>query len=336
MKDKVIVLIDANNLAYRNYFGVRGLKTKKGFPTNMIYGVLSSLKMIARRFKPDSTVVVWDARGKTVRHRYCEKLVKGGIYERPYKAGRKKTDEFKREFYPQQKILKAMLLLAGFKQYSGFRSEKGGLYEADDMINSLSKLYLQRYHGETGQVVLISSDEDYYQCLTSVDKSTKMQVVVARPSSGGDGFVMVDSLVFQKEWGIMPDQYVDVCALTGDSSDNIEGIPGIGVVTALKIVKEYPYIYPSLVKALKRGKTILTKSVTKKLIKSKHKIKHNLRLKTMADFSEEIQPIDRLLTRMAREYLNLRVLKHLFELYEIEAIQPSDLLECNRSLIFKR
>ena len=331
-KRKKILLVDANNLAYRNYYGVQGLSTRKGFPTNMIYGFITSLISMARKFKPYKTIIVWDGKQKTWRHRYCDELVEKGIYEHGYKFGRVRDKEFERTFFPQKRVLRHILQCAGFVQFIGFGDIDGKIYEADDVIGSLA-----RHYGDSVEsrvvIIIVSGDKDFYQCVGYIRGDRRYgRVVLARPSAKEDGFTIVTRKSIRKETGLSPYQLIGVGAIMGDGSDNIEGVPGIGPVIATKIMKERRGLYSGVLPALERGEIIVSAGVTKKLMESKNKLLPNFELKRIVT-TFQIGEWLSCLEHIAVEDMDYKEVKKLFKRCEIEAIEAVDLMECNRHLL---
>jgi len=201
--DKVIV-IDGNGLAYRSYFGMRDLATSRGQPTHAIYGFLRTLLAILAE-EDAAVIVAFDAPGPTFRHERFE----------AYKAGRAPTPE---DLPSQIAVIKRLLDLLGVP-----RREVPGL-EADDLIGTIAR----RCAALGYRVDVVTSDADALQL---VDQ----RVRVRNPDrSGAMGPEDVES-----RYGVTPAQWVDYRALTGDSSDNLPGVRGIGPVAARTLLQRY-------------------------------------------------------------------------------------------------
>ncbi len=199
-----VVVVDGHGLAYRSYFGVRDLSTSRGQPTNAIYGFVRSLLKVLNE-NGAAVVVAFDAPAPTFRHeRYQD-----------YKAGRAPTPDD----LPQQiDVIKRLLDLLGVA-----RIEVPGL-EADDLIGTIALRCDDRgYHVE-----IVTSDRDALQLVRD-------SVRVRNPDRS-------DSLgpaEVEERYGVTPQQWVDYRALTGDSSDNLPGVKGIGPVAARKLLRRY-------------------------------------------------------------------------------------------------
>lgn len=134
-----------------------------------------------------------------------------------YKKKKEERDlEELKVFWQQEALMKRLLDEMGIPRinYSG--------YEADDVIATLAKGLSQ-----TGQkVVIVGVDKDFYQLLSS-------NVVMYNPVKR----IVIDSTVLEEKNGFCPKESATIQALTGDASDNVPGIPGVGIKTAIKLVR---------------------------------------------------------------------------------------------------
>ena len=200
------VLVDGNALAYRSYFALKRLSTSTGVPTNAVYGFVRALLDLMRAAGPEAQVAVaFDAPGRTSRaEEYPE-----------YKAQRAPmpTD------LPQQLgVIKHLLDLLGVP-----RIEKSGT-EADDLLATLTA----RAVGAGRRVELVTSDRDVLQLVSD-------KVSVRSP----DSRKLIGPAEVEAKYGVRPDQWVDYRALTGDASDNIPGVAGIGPTAARNLLQHY-------------------------------------------------------------------------------------------------
>src|SRR5690625_393824 len=207
-----LVLIDGNSIIYRAFFALPLLNNDKGVYTNAVYGFTTMLLKILEAEKPTHMLVAYDAGKTTFRHdRYKE-----------YKGGRQKTPGELSEQFPLTKELLDAFQIPHYEL---------ALYEADDIIGTLAK----EGRDQSWDIKVISGDQDLLQLVSetvTVDLTKK-------------GISEVDSYTpdFMKEkMGLAPDQIIDLKALMGDSSDNIPGVPGVGIKTATKLLKEYETI----------------------------------------------------------------------------------------------
>lgn len=204
-KIPVIALVDGSNYIYRAFYAIPLLTNSKGFPTNAIYGFTNMLLKLFRDLQPDYAVVVFDLKGPTLRH---EEFA-------DYKATRKPMPD---DLIPQIPFIKDVV-----RGLSVAVLEQQGI-EADDLIGTLTVRA-----GMLGwKTVLVSGDKDLMQLInenvmmtdTMKDKTYDVEAV-------------------RERFGVGPDKVVEILGLTGDTSDNIPGIPGIGPKTAQRLIEEY-------------------------------------------------------------------------------------------------
>jgi len=208
MKKKMII-IDGNSLVYRTFYGVRPMTSKKGVPTNAIYGFANILLNLLEKQKPDYIGVAFDEKKPTFRHDQFE----------AYKAGRLKMPE---ELQTQLPLLYKMLDLLDIRRIS----IEG--YEADDLIGTIAKCY----SAEGIDVHIVTGDRDAFQL---VDENIK----VLFTKKGISDVDTMDEAEIQNVYGIKPRDLIEVKALMGDKSDNIPGVAGVGEKTALKLIQEF-------------------------------------------------------------------------------------------------
>lgn len=207
-----LFLLDAYALIYRAYYAM--IKSprynSKGVNTSAIMGFVNTLEEVLRKEAPTHIGVVFDPHGPTFRHK---------VYKQ-YKAQREETPEVIKESVP---IIKSIL-----EAYNIPIIEVPG-FEADDVIGTLSK-----QADEMGiKTYMMTSDKDYYQLVTN-------NISIFKPKYGESGFLVMTPSMVKELYGISDaKQIIDLLALTGDSSDNIPGCPGIGPKTAQKLISEF-------------------------------------------------------------------------------------------------
>jgi 5'-3' exonuclease len=210
------LIIDGNNLAIRSAFANEELSSQNGIPTGVHYGVFQSLITLREKFPSHQMLVVWDGKSKRRMEESTEGVSKG-LIKSAYKENRDRDDQPQPllDFYEQAPFLKKGIDQTGIPQI------RIHSFEADDIAASYAKQL-------DGEVVLVTSDKDYYQLLSE-------DIMV------WDGMKdkMITETVFKEKYGITPEQHIDVGALMGDSGDNIFGIPGWGEKTALKAIQEH-------------------------------------------------------------------------------------------------
>ena len=200
-----LFLIDGSNYVYRAYYAIRELSNSKGFPTNAIYGFTTMLLKLLRDWKPQYIAVVFDLKGPTFRHEAFE----------AYKATRRPT--------PDDLILQIPYIKDIIRGFSIPVLERQGL-EADDIIGTLAR----KYADKNIKTVIVSGDKDMMQLIS-------------------DNIMMIDTMkdktydveAVKERFGVNPEKVIEILGLTGDQSDNIPGVPGIGPKTAQRLIEEF-------------------------------------------------------------------------------------------------
>ena len=200
-----LVLVDGSSYLYRAFHALPPLTTSTGQPVGAIRGVISMLNKLADSTGAERMVVVFDASGKTFRDdMYAE-----------YKANREKMpDELREQIEPLHSIIRAL----------GFPLLAVPGVEADDVIGTLAK-----QAEAAGEEVLISTgDKDLAQLVTD-------QVTLVNTMSDS----ILTPIGVEEKFGVPPERMIDFLALTGDSVDNVPGIPKCGLKTAAKWLNAY-------------------------------------------------------------------------------------------------
>ena len=203
---KKLLVIDGNSILNRAFYGIRLLTNKDGLYTNAIYGMATIVERHISHIAPDYCAVAFDLKAPTFRH----KMYDG------YKAQRKGMPE---ELAVQLPYAKKCM------EYMGCRVLSLEGYEADDILGTLSA-YAE---AEGVKSYVLTGDRDSLQLI-----SDNTNVLLAKTKETLD----MGRGEFRATYGIDPEQFVDVKALMGDSSDNIPGVAGIGEKTALKLIAE--------------------------------------------------------------------------------------------------
>jgi len=214
------LLIDGHNLIYKAAH-VYKTTTRDGQPTGIIFGFLDQF-IAARSVFPDFLpLVVWDGGAKD-RHEIAAAAMAAGYIPDGYKANRhrEEIDPVKMSIDEQMPQLRRLLSFTDVPQIW-----RDG-YEADDVIAS----YCKTLKSEGLTILCLTPDHDYYQLL-----GDKILLVTRH---GGEQKI-TDAEDFRATHGISPSQWVDVGALCGDDGDNIHGVPGCGLETALKLIRKY-------------------------------------------------------------------------------------------------
>ena len=235
-----LMLIDGHSILNRAFYAIPPLTAPDGTPTGAIYGFLNIMFKFIDEEKPNKLIVAFDRSEPTFRHeKYKE-----------YKGTRKSMDHDLRVQVPLIKdVLKSMNITI---------AEKPG-YEADDIIGTLSK----RMSANGEKVVIVSGDKDLLQLLDD-------NITMKNPKTRA-GKTTVDTYTpaeLYEEYGVTPEEFVDLKALMGDTSDNIPGAKGIGPKTAMPLIAEYHTVE----NLLDHIDDIKSKSTAKKLTESKDNI----------------------------------------------------------------
>jgi 5'-3' exonuclease len=207
-----LLLIDGHYYLYRSFFAIRGLTNSRGEPTNAIYGFLKALRKMVADLKPELGAVIWDQ----------------GLPDRrtSLQAGYKRhRPEMPLDMRSQEAWLQAKLPLTGFSSLSASNTE------ADDLIASYTRKAVEDGH----EVIIATNDKDILQL-------TSERVAIystAKADAGANGFALLGPKEIREKWGVDPRQIAEILALTGDSTDNIPGVPGVGAKTAAQLIRTY-------------------------------------------------------------------------------------------------
>ncbi|PFA70096.1 flap endonuclease [Bacillus sp. AFS015802] len=211
-KNEHLLLIDGMALLFRSFFAtaVTGqfMMNSKGLPTNGVQGFMKHLLMAADHVQPTHIIVCWDMGSQTFRNEVFN----------DYKSNRNAPPV---ELIPQFDLAKEVA--------EGFNLSNVGVvgYEADDCIGTLAKL-----HQPERKVSVLSGDQDLLQLLDD-----NIEIMLLKKGFGNYQTYTKD--IFLEERGITPQQFIDVKALMGDTSDGYPGVKGIGEKTALKLIQQY-------------------------------------------------------------------------------------------------
>jgi len=207
--EKSLFLLDGNSLINRAFYALPPLTSRRGEPTNAVYGLTMMLLRLMEDYRPDQILVAFDLSGPTFRHEQFEE----------YKAHRKPMPDDLRSQIP---IMKELLDKMGIQ-----RLELEG-FEADDLIGTAAKKGEQ----EGYQVYIVTGDRDAFQLVSP-------QTTVLFTKRGITETETVDEQGLRANYGLRPEQVIDLKGLMGDSSDNIPGVPGVGEKTARKLLETY-------------------------------------------------------------------------------------------------
>ena len=205
MAEKTLLLLDGHGYAYRAFFAIPKLTNSRSEPTNAVFGFLKMLHKLADDLQPTHWAVTWDAGLPQERLKVLE----------TYKAQRKPMpDDLRAQLPAIREVLDASRVVS---------LEQHG-YEADDVIASVC-----RWAGDA-RVWIASADKDLMQLVNNR---------VSGVRQAGKDNVLVDCDGVRERYGVPPGQMLDFLCLTGDSSDNIPGVPGVGGKTAARLLAQF-------------------------------------------------------------------------------------------------
>jgi len=213
-KLKKLFIIDGYAILYRAHYALirNPLITSYGFHTSALFGFTNQLIKIIKDENPDYLVCAFDSKEKTFRHK---------IYS-DYKANRPEMpEELQKQIPHLWELLDGMNIPV---------LRKPG-YEADDIIGTVTESVLDKKI----QSYIVSGDKDFMQLIND-------KIFLYTPGKRNSAPDIYDKDGVIKKWGLPPEKIIDLLALMGDSSDNVPGVAGVGVKTAVKLLKEYDNI----------------------------------------------------------------------------------------------
>ncbi len=229
---KKLFLIDGTALVYRSHFAFanKPLTNSQGRNVGTLFAYTGTLFRILEQETPDLIAVAFDRPEPTFRHEKYEE----------YKATREKTPDELVEQLPEIKEITHEIGIP-ILEHAG--------WEADDLIGTLA------IEGEKAgmDVFIVAGDKDFMQLVSD-------SVLIYNPKRSGGDVTIQDKDAVREKFGVDPGRVVDVLGLMGDSSDNVPGVPGIGLKTAVKLIREFGSIegvYDNLDKV--KGKSLKTK-----------------------------------------------------------------------------
>lgn len=259
MKKKIVIL-DSNAVIHRAYHALPPFTTADGMMVNAVYGYAKLLLKVIKDIKPDIVLAAFDVAGDTFRHNQFK----------AYKANRVAADQ---DLYDQIPLVKEMLeaIEIPILELSG--------YEADDIIGTIA----EQTSKTKNELIIVTGDMDTMQLV-------KPQISVYTLRKSINDTVIFDTEAVIAKYQICPDQVCDFKGLKGDPSDNIPGVPGIGDLRAVNLLKRFETLeniykfvdqYKQFEDIAKNNREALTKSIFENL-------KNN---KEQAFFSQELATI---------------------------------------------
>jgi DNA polymerase-1 len=226
------LIIDGTNIFYRAYV-VNPSLSNSGLPVGGLVGFLKSLQKLIREMKPTKVFVCWDGAGGSSRRRSVVSSYKEG--RKAIRLNRSTGVSLSLEEENQSKLRQIMRLFEYLDNLPLIQLMHDGV-EADDMISILC----QELRGE--QKIIVSSDKDFYQLLDD-------ETIIYRPVQA----VFKTKKDIVEEFQIHPNNFALARAVSGDKSDNLQGVKGAGLKTLAKrfpfLVEEKDYSLTDLVDA---------------------------------------------------------------------------------------
>jgi DNA polymerase I len=245
--EKTLYLIDGTAYIHRAYHAIRGLTNSSGLSTNAAFGFTRMLLKLMADRSPEYIGMFFDAKGPTFRHE---------MYG-DYKANRPPMPEDMAVQIPYIREITQAMRLPVFEMPG---------YEADDLIGTIARLAdMEGFH-----VVMVTGDKDFMQLVS--DRKTIWDPMKDK---------VIDSATIQETFGVNSAQMIDVMGLSGDTADNVPGVPGIGPKTALSLIQ----IYGSLEKLYESVDTIAGKKQKEKLIQFKDQAVLSKKLVTINNYA---------------------------------------------------
>jgi len=206
MPANTLLLMDGTNMAYRAFFAIRELATRAGRPTNAVFGFVRLVRQLEALWQPSHWAVVFDGGTPAARLNLLP----------TYKAQRKEMpDALRGQFAP----------ITAFLERARVPVVRLAAEEADDAMASLTA----RARDAGAEVLLATSDKDMFQLVSE-------HVAVVPTTTGGE---KLGPEQIHARTGVPPERIVEWLALTGDTVDNIPGVPGVGPKTAAKLLAQY-------------------------------------------------------------------------------------------------
>ena len=209
---KKLLLIDGNYYAYRSFHAIRGLTNSSGQPTNAIFGFAKTVRRMLKDLQPDLAAVCWD-QGMPARRTELQPQYKQHRADMP--------DDMK----PQIPFIHELVPKLGLHGVALPDTE------ADDLMAS----YCCTAHGLGMEVVLATNDKDLLSLVE--DNILVYSTAKADLPTPDTFFTLLGPEQVSKKWGVPPPQILDVLALSGDASDNIPGVAGVGPKTATTLIQ---------------------------------------------------------------------------------------------------
>lgn len=202
---KRLIIVDVSNFICRAFYAIKPLHSPDGIPTNAVYGFYSMMLNLIRDYQPTHMFLAKDTKG-------------GGFRKELYSDYKANRSEGSSDLTPQFLLIDELIDRMGLASFG-----KLG-FEADDIIGSACTQWKDSFD----HIYIATGDKDMMQF---VGDNIKVLDTMKNKLYDSEGVI--------EKMGVRPDQIVDFLSITGDSSDNIPGLPGIGPAGAIKLLKQY-------------------------------------------------------------------------------------------------
>ncbi len=292
-KLKTIVLLDAHAILHRGYHAMQGFATRSGKPTGALYGFITMVLRIYEDIKPDYIAACFDLPKPTFRH----------ISYDGYKAGRSKTDDALITQIQEAYSLCEALCIPIYK-------EEG--FEADDLLGTIAE---QLKKQPNTRVIIASGDMDTFQLIDD-------DVVTVYTLKKANEAALFNSQSIIDRFGFGPEHIPDYKGLSGDTSDNIIGIKGIGDKTATELIKNYGTI-EEMYKVLKKDRqTLLDAGFKERIVKLLEEGEEDaLFSKTLATIRRDATSVYVEPEKMWKDMLDVTRYQEMCDLYEFRSLR---------------
>lgn len=251
-----VLILDSNNIVIRSVLGREYSSDTRGENTSGILGFLQSSKALIQKFNPTSVVAVWDS-GRSAKRRSILPT---------YKEREKKDEQQERVFDDAHRQMRELYELLKWLPIIQLRDAIIPT-EADDLISAFSFLV-------NDEVIIVSTDRDFLQLVSD-------RIKVYSPAKS----ILIDKDNFLGTTGIERHLFLEYCILKGDKSDGIDGVTGVGEITARNLLRRYGNIWNILYDKATLEKTARLKN----LVKEEHKLERNRSLMDLRLSAEEFK-----------------------------------------------
>lgn len=281
---KKVCLIDGSGYIFRAFYALPPLNDPDGVPVNAVLGFMNMFMRLTAKIKCDYCLVLFDAKRQNFRN---------GIFPE-YKGTRKELPE---ELIPQFPLIHQAVDVLNLHHL-----EMEG-FEADDLIATYAKQGVEKGY----DVVVVSADKDLMQLI---------RPHVEFYDSMKDKFFTPEDV--KEKFGVLPDKVVDVQALAGDSTDNVPGVPGIGLKTAAELINQFGSLTEVLnrageIKQNKRRETLLANltnaRISEQLVRLKDDVEVPLPLEEFSCRAPMLETVMQFVEKHDLRSLKLRIEK---------------------------